>query len=284
MHPFEVQKLKENDIKHELPPTATQCPVSLYCNSIDQAVCKECRNSVLGYFFFEVVRAREFTHRTAKTNINRDQQQEVVRVNANHVQFVRDDLGSSVLSSPHQTQPSLRDSTQLKLNLFFPLSWKNLDDYKIHPSLGYFTWCIGAGFSPNGQKNALQLLKGNHDQIWTSSLASSASSVLKCDHSLLLNNTHLKQTPGEKKTRTVLSKSRIPVLDSIHDGFTTQICTIGPRLLAQKNVGFSHQDQKFVSTTNRYTMGWLSLCFATNSLAKHNSRTLPQADHWCCCW
>jgi hypothetical protein len=107
---------------------------------------------------------------------------------------------------------------------------------------------------------------------------------LKCDHSLLLNNTHLKQTPGEKKTRTVPSRSRIPFLDSTHDGFTTQICTIGPTLLAQKNVGFSHQDQIFVSTTNRYTMGWLSLYSATNSLAEHNSRTLPQTDHWCCCW
>jgi hypothetical protein len=31
---------------------------------------------VLGYFFFGVVRAREFTHRTAETNINGDQQQE----------------------------------------------------------------------------------------------------------------------------------------------------------------------------------------------------------------
>jgi hypothetical protein len=63
-------------------------------------------------------------------------------------------------------------------------------------------------------------------------MASPASSVLKCDHNLLLNNTDLKQKPGEKKTRTVSSRSRIPVLDSTHDGFTTQICTIGPRLLA----------------------------------------------------
>jgi hypothetical protein len=110
-------------------------------------------------------------------------------------------------------------------------------------------------------------------------MASPASSVLKCDHSLLLNNTDLKQKPGEKKTRTVSSRSRIPVLDSTHNGFTTQICTIGPRVLAQKNVGFSHQDQKFVSTTNQYTMGWLSLYSATNSLAEHKSCTLPQADH-----
>ncbi len=40
-HPLEVQKLKENDIKHELPPAAMQCPVILCCSSIDQAVCKE---------------------------------------------------------------------------------------------------------------------------------------------------------------------------------------------------------------------------------------------------
>jgi hypothetical protein len=53
-------------------------------------------------------------------------------------------------------------------------------------------------------------------------MASPASNVLKCDHSLL-NNTDLKQKPGEKKTRTVSSRSRIPVLDSTHDGFTTQI-------------------------------------------------------------
>jgi len=134
------------------------------------------------------------------------------------------------------------------------------------------------------QSHALQLVRGNHDQIWTSSVASPASSVLKWDHSLLLNDTDLKQKPEEKKTKTVSSRSRIPVLDSTHDGFTTQICTIGPTLLAQKNVGFSHQDQKFVSTTNQYTMGWLSLCSATNSLAEHNSCTLPQAHHWCCCW
>jgi hypothetical protein len=63
-------------------------------------------------------------------------------------------------------------------------------------------------------------------------MASPASSILKCDRSLLLNNTNLNQKPGEKKTRTVSSRSRIPVLDSTHDGFTTQICTIGPRLLA----------------------------------------------------
>ncbi len=78
------------------------------------------------------------------------------------------------------------------------------------------------------QSHALQLVRGNHDQIWTSSVASPASSVLKWDHSLLLNNTDLKQKPEEKKTRTVSSRSRIPVLDSTHDGFTTQICTIGP--------------------------------------------------------
>ncbi len=29
-HPFEVWKLKENDIKHELPPVAMQCPVTNY--------------------------------------------------------------------------------------------------------------------------------------------------------------------------------------------------------------------------------------------------------------
>jgi len=110
-------------------------------------------------------------------------------------------------------------------------------------------------------------------------MASPASSILKCDHSLLLNNIDLKQKPGKKKTRTISSKSRIPVLDSTHDGFTAQICTIGPRLFAQKNVGFSHQDQKFVSTTNQYTMVWLSLYSGTNSLAEHKSCTLPRADH-----
>jgi hypothetical protein len=52
--------------------------------------------SVLGYLFFGVMRAEEFTHRTVETNINGDKQQEVVRVNASHIQFARNDLGSSV--------------------------------------------------------------------------------------------------------------------------------------------------------------------------------------------
>jgi hypothetical protein len=33
--------------------------------------------SVLGYFFLRVMRAQEFTHRTAETNINEDEQQKV---------------------------------------------------------------------------------------------------------------------------------------------------------------------------------------------------------------
>jgi len=52
--------------------------------------------SVLGYFFFGVMQAQEFTHQTAETNINGDKQQEVVRVDASHIQFARNDLGSSV--------------------------------------------------------------------------------------------------------------------------------------------------------------------------------------------
>jgi hypothetical protein len=60
--------------------------------------------------------AQEFTHRTAETNINEDKQQEVVRVNASHIQFARNDLGSSVWSSLHQTQPGLRDSTILSFS------------------------------------------------------------------------------------------------------------------------------------------------------------------------
>jgi hypothetical protein len=40
-HRFKVWKLKENDRKHELPPTTMQCPVIFSCSSIDQAVCKE---------------------------------------------------------------------------------------------------------------------------------------------------------------------------------------------------------------------------------------------------
>jgi hypothetical protein len=40
-HRFKVWKLKENDIKHELPPVAMQCPVIFSYSSIDQAVCKE---------------------------------------------------------------------------------------------------------------------------------------------------------------------------------------------------------------------------------------------------
>jgi hypothetical protein len=34
--------------------------------------------SVVGYFFFGVMRAQEFTHWTAQININGDKQQEVV--------------------------------------------------------------------------------------------------------------------------------------------------------------------------------------------------------------
>jgi hypothetical protein len=52
--------------------------------------------SVLGYFFLGVMQAQEFTHRNAETNINGDEQQDVVRVNANHIQFTRNDLGSLV--------------------------------------------------------------------------------------------------------------------------------------------------------------------------------------------
>jgi hypothetical protein len=59
------------------------------------------------------MRAQEFTHRTAETNINGDKQWEVVRVNASHIQFARNDLGSSVWSSLHQTQPGFTDSTVL---------------------------------------------------------------------------------------------------------------------------------------------------------------------------
>ncbi len=69
-------------------------------NSIDQAAGKEPKELVhdfgMGYFFFGVMRAQEFTHRTAQTNINGDKQREVVRVNASHIQFARNDLGSSV--------------------------------------------------------------------------------------------------------------------------------------------------------------------------------------------
>jgi hypothetical protein len=50
MHPLEVRKLKENDIKHELPPVAMQCPVILCCSSIDQAVCKELQELGAGLF------------------------------------------------------------------------------------------------------------------------------------------------------------------------------------------------------------------------------------------
>jgi hypothetical protein len=60
--------------------------------------------------------AQEFTHRTAETNINGDKQREVVRVNASHIQFARNDLGSSVWSSFHQTQPSFTDSTGLSFS------------------------------------------------------------------------------------------------------------------------------------------------------------------------
>jgi hypothetical protein len=41
------------------------------------------------------------------------------------------------------------------------LSWKNLDNYKIHPSLGWFTWCTRAGSSPNGQKMLSNFLEEN---------------------------------------------------------------------------------------------------------------------------
>jgi hypothetical protein len=43
--------------------------------------------SVMGYFFLGVMRAQEFSHRIAQTNINGDKQREVVRVNASHIQF-----------------------------------------------------------------------------------------------------------------------------------------------------------------------------------------------------
>ncbi len=72
--------------------------------------------SVLGYFFLGVMGAQGVTHRTAGTNINGDKQREVVRVNASHIQFVRNDLGSSVWSSLHQTQPSFTDSTVLSFS------------------------------------------------------------------------------------------------------------------------------------------------------------------------
>jgi hypothetical protein len=65
--------------------------------------------SVVGYFFLGVMRAQEFTHQTAQTNINGDKQREVVRVNASHIQFARNDSGSSIWSSLHQTQPSFTD-------------------------------------------------------------------------------------------------------------------------------------------------------------------------------
>jgi len=47
-HPLKVRKLKENDIKHKLPPAAMQCPVILCCNSINQAVCKELQELGIG--------------------------------------------------------------------------------------------------------------------------------------------------------------------------------------------------------------------------------------------
>jgi len=62
------------------------------------------------------MRAQEFTHRTAETNINGDKQREVVRINASHIQFARNDLGSSIWSSLHQTQPGFTDSIVLSFS------------------------------------------------------------------------------------------------------------------------------------------------------------------------
>ncbi len=83
---------------------------------LDRSSCprNSCMISVVGYFFLGVMQAQEFTHRTAQTNINGDKQGEVVRVNASHIQFARNDLGSLVWSSLHQTQPSFTDYTIFK--------------------------------------------------------------------------------------------------------------------------------------------------------------------------
>ncbi len=113
MHPLEVRKLKENDIKHELPPAAMQCLVILYCSSIDQVICKELQELSVGLLLLWGgpslrVQPSDCRNEHQRRSATRSK---VVRVNANHVQFARDDLGSLVLSSPHQTQPGLRDST-----------------------------------------------------------------------------------------------------------------------------------------------------------------------------
>jgi hypothetical protein len=105
MHPLEVRKLKENDIKHELPRAAMQCPVILCCSSIDQAVCKELQELGAGLLFLRGgasprVHPSDYRNEHQQRSATRSK---VVPVNANHVQFTRDDLGSSVLSSPHQT-------------------------------------------------------------------------------------------------------------------------------------------------------------------------------------
>jgi hypothetical protein len=113
MHPLEVRKLKENDIKHELPPAAMQCLVILYCSSIDQVICKELQELSVGLLLLWGgpslrVQPSDCRNEHQRRSATRSK---VVRVNANHVQFARDDLGSLVLSSPHQTQLGLRDST-----------------------------------------------------------------------------------------------------------------------------------------------------------------------------
>ncbi len=87
-----------------------------------------CMISVVGYFFFGVMRAQEFTHRTAQTNINGDKQREVVRINASHIQFARNDLGSSVWSSLHQTQPSFTDYTLYIWSAHYARSARGLFD------------------------------------------------------------------------------------------------------------------------------------------------------------
>jgi hypothetical protein len=83
----------------------------------------------------------------------------------------------------------------------------------------------------------------------------------------------LKQKPGEKKTRTVPSRSRIPVLDSTHNGFTTQICTIGPRLLAQKIVGF------FIKIRNlcpqQTNIPWVGCLYVLPLIAWQSTKAVP---------
>jgi hypothetical protein len=96
-------------------------PFATYCNAmsghslpqLDQSSCMQraagtrCRATSSSGWCEPESSPIELSKRTS-TEIDK---QEVVRVNANHVQFAKDDLGSSVLSSPHQTQPGLGDST-----------------------------------------------------------------------------------------------------------------------------------------------------------------------------